>query len=232
MSLTTEQKADLLSKKILFSKAMSSINKPFFEELISSRKSVFKTDIWSESDLIPTTAAAVPNIVEVVTDLSLTYLAGEDSTAFYDPTLVDVISFTHGDGSYMYTIKTNGDVVIPFGTNDWYLDPESGVLMFHDGFPAGVDESTPPKISCYKYIGTKGEIGGASAFPTEEIFIPATGQTIFPLAFSPTYVIELSVGGIEQMRIVDYTWAGSTLSWVSTDFSLSATKTVIIKYYK
>ena len=233
MAITTDQKADLLSKKIAFNKAMSSLETAFFEEPIGSKKAVFKSDIYSQSELIPSTAVVVPGIVEQVTDLSLQYIVGEGSTAFYNPALTDVIPFTYGDGSsYMYTLKTDANAVIPFGLNNWYLDPESGVLIFFDGFPSGVSATTPPKISCYKYVGTTGDIGGVQEHPIKELFTPSTNQTVFILAFVPIYLLSFSVNGVEQLETTDYTWSGSVVIWVSSDFSLGSSDSVVIKYYK
>jgi hypothetical protein len=158
MSLTTEQKADLLFKKIATDKATSTLSTDWFGEAVNSRKAVFPSDVWNQASSIPNTApGATSGVVEKITDLQLTHYGGSLSTAFYDPTLTDIIPFNYGDGSsYFYTLKTDADAPIPFGTNDWFLDPESGVLTFFNGFPTGVDENTPPKISCFKYVGSKG----------------------------------------------------------------------------
>ena len=87
--------------------------------------------------------------------------------AFYLSILQDAIPFNFGDGSYNYVLKNSSDVVIPFGQGDWVVDTTAGVLYFYNGNPG----SMPPKISFYRYIGTKGVTSSLSLVSTTEKFI-------------------------------------------------------------
>ena len=231
MSLTTEQKADIAFKKLMADKSDSSENTAYFEELVNTRKAILLNDVWTQSDQIPATAAVVAGITEQVTDLSLTHIPGANSFAFEDGTLKDVIPFTFGDGSYLYTLKTDGDVDIPFGQNDWFLDPESGVLTFFGGFPAGVDAVTPPKISCYKYIGSKGNFQAAVTAPTVETFTPTNGQTLFVLGATPGSFKELKVNGVEAEIGVHFTLVGPNLTWLNLDYQLDTDDRLVVEYF-
>ena len=234
-TLTPSQESNLAFKKLATDKATSDISKAFFEESTNSRKAILMSDVWTQSNQIPSTAAVVPSVVSQITDLTLTLIAG--TNAFTHNTLKDIIPYNHGDGvSYLYVLKTSTDVVIPFGFRDWYLDPEGGVLTFFDGFNTTgtiiIDEANPPKISCYKYIGTKGDFatGGASANVNTEVFTPTNGQTVFNLSFSVTKTLSLQINGQRQVETNDFTVAGTVLTWLDADFVLETTDELVIKY--
>jgi hypothetical protein len=153
MALTSDQIANILFKKIVTGKSTTSTTKEFFEEGASGRPFVDLSQIWTQSNKIPHTAAPVTGIVEFVQDLQLVNVAGTTS-AFTHTNLKNVIPFNYGDGSsYMYQVKTSANANIIFGSNGMVLDTETGTLTFFDGLPSGVTAGTPPKISFYKYIG-------------------------------------------------------------------------------
>lgn len=165
MALSSAQIAEILFKKVAAGKATTQLGRFFGngEEPYSGRSFVDLGQIWVQSDLIPSTAAVVPNVVAQITNLQLTNIPG--SASFTHASLKNVIPFNYGDGSsYAYTIKQNdGSTVIPPGINDWFLDTETGVLTFFlndtsstgdsGTLPTGVTTGSGPYITCYKYIG-------------------------------------------------------------------------------
>ena len=239
MALTTLQEANIVFKKVAADKATTAEDRTFFEEAINARKAILLDDIWTQSDQIPATAAPVSGVVEFVNNLTLTHIPG--TNAFTDPTLKNVIPFTFGDGiSYIYQIRTGTNVTVPFGFRDWYLDPEGGVLNFFAGLTFSgsiiVNETNPPSISCYKYIGTTGDfgnLGGGGTGPSvaeETLNIVTNGDTLFTLSNSVTRVRRLSVNGQSQVNGIDFTVSGTTLTWISTDFDLETSDELIINY--
>lgn len=167
MAYSTEQLADLLFKKVATGKATSDTTKAFFEESINSRKSVFSSDIWNQSDLIPITAPtlvadAIYGIVQFKENIALIPIPGTNA---FTTGLSDIIPFNYGDGSYNYLLKDGlGNQIAP-GTADWFLDTESGLVTFFDGgsaFTTLIGTGTLT-LTIYTYIGTKGVTGNASS---------------------------------------------------------------------
>lgn len=189
MALSTIQIADLLFKKVAAGKATTAVGaaKEFFEEGFNSRSGILASDIWTESNLIPETNPLLGGadqdtyqvgssiIIEKRSQVVLQPVPG--TNAFYHPDLKDIIPFSFGDGSYNYNLYLNdGTTPIPLGAENWYLDPDSGVLIFMDGFPAGVSEAAPPALTVYLYKGTKGEFSSANALSS------LTGKTYAELS--------------------------------------------------
>ena len=156
MALNTDQKASKNFKKLI-GKAETTTSREFYSEPYSGKASVLPSQIWDEAGDIPNTAPvlapdAVSGVVQYKEDLVLTAVSGT-SNAFYHADLVDAIPFYYGDGtSYLYTLKDSTGATIPAGSGDWIVDPDAGVLSFYGTVPANM----PPKITFYKYVGTKG----------------------------------------------------------------------------
>lgn len=148
----TTQIADILFKKQLGLGTTQS-GRQFFEEPIRGRSFVVNTQIWKDSDLIPNVApASTSGVVQKLTDYPLVAVGGT-SNAFSGALLVDAIPFNWGDGSsYNYKVKDNAAGSISFGSNDWTVDTEAGILMFNNGVPSNM----PPTISFFRYSGNKG----------------------------------------------------------------------------
>lgn len=155
MALTTSQTGNLLFKKF-FGKGSTNDSRQFFEEPFEGRPSVYLDQIWLQVDKIPTTAPVLSHnqilgVLQYKQDLILTAVPGT-TNSFQSNQLKDAIPFYFGDGSYNYSVKSNTNAAIPFGTNDWVIDSDAGVLTFYNGVPANM----PPKVSFYKYVGSKG----------------------------------------------------------------------------
>ena len=164
MALTDSQKTSFVFKKAVSQVSETDTGRDFFEEPYSGRDIVLPTQVWNQAGSIPNTA---PNVADgqssgVVTryiDRTMSAVAGA-SKAFYLAELVDSIPFNFGDGSYNYTIKTSTNATIAFGSGDWVVNNASGTLLFYGNLPSGVSAAVPPKISFFRYTGTKGVGGG------------------------------------------------------------------------
>lgn len=165
---TTTQIADILFKKMLGLGATNS-GRQFFSEPVRGRSFVVQNQIWADSNLIPdyapTGAGGTPitsGVVQRVEDYVLTQVVGA-TNSFSGVLLQDAIPFNWGSGTgYNYTIKDSTNASIPFGTSDWTLDTEAGILMFNSGIPANM----PPKVSFYRYSGNKGITSSVSGYIT------------------------------------------------------------------
>jgi hypothetical protein len=159
--------------------------KQFYEEALPSRPVVFSTSVWSDVDKIPLTApvlaheeiSGVVQYFENVPFLALEGQANPDTgfplpdakQAFYLPDLRDSIPFNFSpNGSYAYKIKKASGSNVAFGEGDWVLDVASGLLNFYGGLPEGVTLASPPTISFYKYVGSKGGGGGGASITISE----------------------------------------------------------------
>lgn len=141
----------ILGKRAL-GKASARPANPFYEEPQASKIITVAGNVWTEADLIPSTAPTLVDqeesgVVKRWIDLQLTPVAGS-SQAFTNTALLNAIPFYWGTGgTYNYVIKANGSTVA-FGQNDWYL--LDGVLTFNSGM-SGL--SAPITISFYEYVG-------------------------------------------------------------------------------
>ena len=152
----TTQQADLLFKKYL-GVGSSGPQIQFFNEPLQGRAAVFPSQVWQDQSSIPSTASTVVGITTQSVDLLLTQVPGQ-TASFYNEQLKDAIPFNYDpSGSYVPTVKKSSDsTTIAFGQNDWVIDIEAGQLTFYAGLPTGVSGAQPPKVTFWKYIGTKG----------------------------------------------------------------------------
>lgn len=164
MAITSNQKTNTLFKKLL-NKSQSDLDKQFFEEFNTHRKTV-QSDIWeNEPDKTDPTVSVAAGVVALLTDQPFSHIAGTDA-GYRLVGIENLVPFNYGTvgtngeqqapTGYNYILKTSTGTEIPFGTNDWYLDPESATLIFFDGNPSGVSSSNPPTITCYRYTGSLG----------------------------------------------------------------------------
>jgi len=155
MALTTDQKSSFLFKQAQ-GVAETTTSKDYFEEPKKGRAIVFNDEVWVQSGDIPQTAPTLTDgqtsgVVQRFVARSMTAIAGV-SSAFYLEELKDSIPFNFGDGTYNYAITNSSGQAIAFGQGDWVVNNAAGTLTFYGTVPSGM----PPKISFYKYVGTKG----------------------------------------------------------------------------
>jgi hypothetical protein len=168
MALTPEQKSSRLFKKSLGA-AETLVAKDFFEEPKLGKSAILTTQIWAESDSIPTTAPVLSDgqtlgVVKYYDKLTLNFVAGSTDRAYSHDSLKNAIPFNFGDGSYNYGLFQNdGTTAIAFGEGDWLIDTEAGVLTFYGTLPAGVTAAAPPRVSFYQYVGEFGLPSGTTS---------------------------------------------------------------------
>lgn len=196
-------KLELLFKKVFAGKASTDNNRAFYEEpgVANGRLSVFSTNVWSEAQLIPNSGIAdltsagdggsvSEGVITYYSGSELGYIqgTGTDGTAF-SSSYQDWIPFNFGDGSSYNYILTDANNTRIFDTDssNWTFDTETGVLIFHDALPTGVDTSTNlPKISGYVYTGKKlntglvtGEVSASGAlFASLSLDATTTNKTV------------------------------------------------------
>jgi len=161
MALSSSQIASRLFKKSVGA-GETLVSRQFFEEPKLGKDLVFTNQIWSQSDLIPNTApvlspGASAGVVQYFQEETLSHATGSTNLSYFSSNLIDSIPFNFGDGTYNYTLyKNDGTTVIAFGDGDWLVDNTAGLLTFYGSLPSGVSSVLPPKISFYKYVGSKG----------------------------------------------------------------------------
>lgn len=161
MALTSSQISSKLFKKALGA-GETIVNRQFFEEPKLGRDLVLSSQLWSQSDLIPTTApslspGASAGVVQYFQLDPISHVSGSLNLSYFSSNLIDSIPFNYGDGTYNYQLfKNDGVTQIAFGDGDWIIDNTAGLLTFYGTLPSGVSSALPPKVSFYKYVGTKG----------------------------------------------------------------------------
>lgn len=75
---------------------------------------------------------------------------------------------------------------------------------------------------------------GSGANFGDDRFVATPGQTLFTLSapYLATGLSVLFVNGAEYDVAVDYTIAGTTVTWLNTSFALEAGDVVTVKYQK
>lgn len=137
----------------------------FYEEPGRISHRVDLDSIWTDSKYIPLTAPKVDEngfyyaevgaskikVLQKLENIPLDKVEGTDAT-YSSIYLVDAIFPTYGTGYSVTLTDWNGEE-IPFGLNQWVIDPDNGELSFLGGWPEGYQEN--PKISFYRYVGKK-----------------------------------------------------------------------------
>jgi hypothetical protein len=89
----------------------------------------------------------------------------------YGKVIQDAVPFNYdANGSYLYklyksvTDKSAVGAEIPFGSGDWLVDTDAGVVTFYSiGSVTGISSTTPPLIDFYRYVGEKGGTAAGDA---------------------------------------------------------------------
>jgi hypothetical protein len=194
-----EQTISYLFKKSQ-GKATTTFDREFFEEKILSTQIIRPENLWFDADYIPSTAPTQLGNGEdlVVTladntqlpilqrhiDAPLGQIDGAPN-AFFNSALKNSISHDYSDGSYHYTLKDASGAQIAYGLNNWLVDPASGVLLFFDGLPEGVQ--LPLTISFYTYIGRLGWSGLVNtdgSIPMQPEYVPLNPQDVMTKSYT------------------------------------------------
>ncbi len=237
MALTTDQKASKLFKKSQGT-SETTIVKQFFEEAYLGRESVFhEKQIWSQSDLIPSTAPSladggITGVVQFFQNKTLVPVPGLINS-FYHVDLKNTIPFNYSDGSYNYIVTDSTGSLIPFGMGDWLVDTEAGVLTFYSNVPSNM----PPRITFYKYVGAKGVSGVASGIlpKTERILVDSSLITskaiILAETYSPNKQIYVYQNGLLMEDIYEWTIASNKITFTEVCTPLIIGDRIVVKYY-
>ncbi|MFW6377177.1 MAG: hypothetical protein ACOCZ5_00890 [bacterium] len=145
---------------------------PFYSQdpSVDGYPRVITGQIWTQDKQIPESSpfgspnstdmsdydGSISGVVQYKHNVELISKTLLGDNAFYSPELKDAIPFNTGDGTYNYAISKQSGDSIPFGSGDWIIDIDQGLLTFNGDVPGGVDSTNPPRVSFYKYIGNKG----------------------------------------------------------------------------
>ena len=238
MAISNDQKIDYLFKKVGFGRAKTdtNANKSAVNEATSSALFVQGTNVWAESNLIPTTIPGSTSGVVNVRPTSAPVETTNDGTASANRTwktglidwippevgatyLIKVYVHTSGDAG---NAASSGTQIFPAGSgnnDEWFFDYPSGTLNFiGTNLPDGVNFSGKSVyISGAYYTGIKGVAG------------PGTATTFTSLAVSGITTSEvLKVGTAVTISsgivtATSYEGDGSNLSGIITQLGTLAT---------
>jgi len=163
---TTEQRVNLLYKERNIV-ADTDTDRKVFEEPRESHRIIYDFQIYSNT--IPVMNPLDPGFsdpdltisgsVQVRKLVTLAPITGAPN-AYFSADLRDCIARNYGtDGQYNYLLFENDGVTpVPFGAGGWEVDHYAGILRFYkeSTIPPGITAGFPPKISFFKYVGTKG----------------------------------------------------------------------------
>jgi hypothetical protein len=85
--------------------------------------------------------------------------SGYGLSGTYNRVAQDIIPFNFDtNGSYLFNLYRTDGTEISYGFGEWFIDNTGGIVTFYDyaSISSQVYESSPPLISFYKYIGSKG----------------------------------------------------------------------------
>ena len=173
MALTASQIAERLLKKVQgvadtkFPLTVRSV----LEEATSTYNLVTPDNIWTQASDIPSTppvlspinGSASSGVVKYYEKLLLVQNDGGSVNSFRSPggELADAISGRFGFDYNFKVYNTAGTQQVFKG--DWLVDSESGIITFYninetlnESPSVTVNNSNPPRITFYKYIGSKG----------------------------------------------------------------------------
>ena len=173
MALTASQIAERLLKKVQgvadtkFPLTVRSV----LEEATSTYNLVTPANIWTQANDIPSTppvltpvgGSASSGVVSYYEKLLLVPNDAGSVNSFRAPggELADAISGRFGFGYNFKVYNTSGTQQVFKG--DWLVDSESGIITFYnmsetlnESPSVTINNANPPRITFYKYIGTKG----------------------------------------------------------------------------
>ena len=154
--MTSEQKLDIVYKKLVHSKARTKDGIVPFEEPFSRFRQVPSPYVYVNSDAIPSEAPldditfnGVLTLKYVKDDLSsVASLNGKSYKLSYGK----IIPASYGNG-YGIVLKTQEGRIIDPIDFPFYVDYESGLITFDDSEPFDVSMDLPPVANYYSYTG-------------------------------------------------------------------------------
>lgn len=120
----------------------------------------------------------------------------------YNRVTEDIIPFNYDPlGSYLFNLYRNDGTEISFGYGEWNIDNTSGIVSFYEYADVilEVNETLPPLLSYYRYVGTKGIGNGTIASITGGITIfdsgdeTGVGDSLAAIQISESCATDLSV---------------------------------------
>ncbi len=245
MSLTILQKVNILFNRVIGNKSYTNDNLSFDEEQFHGREGIFLKDIWVDNVPVanplvshvryPLNGGVYPTETPILYKYHKSVMTpvttARTNTAFYVEGLNDIVPSEYGNGTYQYEVwrkDVNGEytINIPFGYNAWYFDNVTGILNFVNELPNGVSSTNPPAITCYKYVGRKGDPnsfggGGLSANNVDNLTIEINSDSELQIKNkfkNSSYYSESLSNNLEE---VSNTWVithGLDTKKVSADF--------------
>lgn len=252
MAISSTQYIDLLYKSLSgVAKTDLPANKSASNEAISSPLLNRGDQTWTEAGSIPSTAAAVSNIVQAYTGSSKA-TATADSTAqavsgvypTWKTNLTNWIppQFDTANITNTYRVKiyygaagltdpaTSGGTQIfadgSGGTGEWYFDYASGVLNFIGGtIPSGMTGSSVIYVYGYRYIGRV----GVTNLPSLTIGGTVTATT-FAGSLSGTLTAGTGISGSSYNGSTNRTWTLDTSTLMTTAVNANTATNAAIAY--
>lgn len=163
--MTTDQKLDIVYKKLVASRAYTKEGTQFFEEPFSSFRQVSLPGVYVNSDYIP--GEAPKDDVYVHGLKTLTFVENEPMLAIGSGDLSfitahdNIIPKSYGEG-YGITLTTRTGESIDENDFPFVIDWESGELTFMDVAPFSVSRTNPPLATYYSYTGAT--LGSARSY--------------------------------------------------------------------
>lgn len=187
--------------KYTLDKPNTNYNLAWYEELGRHNHRVAIDSIWVDSVHIPIKAPQVDangffvkevegiklKILQKCTKIKLDKVVGMQST-YSSPFLKDAIIPSFGEGYEAELTDCNGEV-IPFGLNQWIIDPDSGQLSFMRGWPNGFQET--PILTFFRYAGRK----------ADSAIILSSGQTLMAPEYEPTRNKDVATKGYVDKEV-------------------------------
>ena len=127
-------------------------------------KTVLLSEIWTDSPKIPIPADQNnTNYLHYYDKLVLTHIP--NTYKFSNINFIDVVP-PYVDDSYIVKVYTYDDVLIPDNYKGLTIDWQNGIIEFKEGFSTigniQFDSTKLPKVTFYKYIGSKGQFNTSS----------------------------------------------------------------------
>jgi hypothetical protein len=180
---------------------------------------VFIEDIWTQTNLIPSNNPQSSPVLEYKSGLTMSHIPNTysfESQAFEIDNVVP--SYKYGEVYEPVLHDVNGATISTDDVN-WKL--EKGLVTIYSGFSYSnylVDESNPPTLSYWRYIGDKGNLGsGGTSSVTNTVIIkidssntswvPPYNEVPFAYTINASDIVSITVNGV---LVYDYSYSSLT----------------------